>query len=180
MDSPVKINLTRTGDGGLLPFNTPKYKYIPLAPGSPIGVQRWTEYEKLKIVFGFGRTFEQMYDALKNIQNLLASDNPFHEIRQEAIISIHELIKGIASEGRARYNHAFYLCSIFIIRAGDEGKPWTFEMATDYIEDWEQSALNEQDMFFFALSVTSGLSHVLKKERQEVADRLERLSGLHS
>lgn len=116
-----------------------------------------------------------MYDALKSIQNLLSSDMPFHEIRQEAIISIHELTKGISSEGRARYNHAFYLCSIFIIRDGDEGKPWSFEMATDYIQDWEESGVNEQDLFFFALSLTSGLSGVLKKEREEVAKRLERL-----
>ncbi len=55
---PIK-KLARDANGGLSyePFTANGNTYRFIRPGDPIGIQKWTEYEKLKIVVGTGQTF---------------------------------------------------------------------------------------------------------------------------
>jgi hypothetical protein len=172
------MNLERLPDGGLAPFRTKKHTYTPLRPGSPIGVARWTEYERLNIMFGFGRTFQQIHEALTNIQTALSSDRPLAEVRADCIVAVASIKKGILDESKERYNLAFYLCTIFIQQDDEDMKTWTHERATAIIKDWEQEGVNEQDLFFFALSASSGLSHAVRLEREAVQRTMEMTAGL--
>ena len=179
--SETKIkSLARRADGGLEDFMANGHKYRAIRPGEPIGIQRWTEFEKLKLVFGFGQTFTAIFDALKAIQDLAAADKPFSEIRTEIILSVNSMLRGITDLSQARYNKALYLASVFIVREGDDIRSWDTHLAEQYIQDWAEEGLSEQDFFYFAGSVTNTFAAKFNQMNDEVSRERERLSAISS
>lgn len=147
------IRFARDGAGNMTyePFvaNGKKFRFIK--PGDPVGVEKWKHYEELKIVVGAGVTFAQLITGLKAHKDLLASDQPFAEIRAEAIVWADSMMKGLVDLSKSRYDAAFYLCSIFIYRDGADPYEWSYDRAEEMIADWAQGGIDEQDLFFFAM-----------------------------
>jgi len=177
---PIK-KLGRDANGGLSyePFTANGRTYHFIRPGDPLGIRKWTEYEKLKIVVGTGQTFSGIVEAFKQITDLAGADKKFSEIRTELILLADSYRKGVLDMSKDRYNKAFYLCSIFIYRDGDDPYQWDLNRAEQYIGDWVEENISEQDLFFFAMLLTPGFSKVLTELRNEAerqAERLEKLS----
>jgi len=170
-------NLERDQNGGLAyaPFiaNGNKYKFIK--PGDPIGIRKWTEYEKMKVVVGSGKTFGELATYLKDHKALLGADKPFSDIRVEAILSTDSLQKSIVEMSKERYNQAFYLCSIFIYRDGTDPYLWDIETATEMINDWETERISELDMFFFASLLIPGFRQIFKELQEEAEAQVAKL-----
>lgn len=163
------IQLERDADGNLLPFKTKNHKYTPIQAGSPIGINRWTQYEKLRVILGTGHDFISITDTLRDVEKMLAADKPFDEIRLEAILLINSLRRGVVDLSKARFNKAFYMATLFILRDGDDLKEWTVEKAEDYIEDWQAAGVNEEDLFFFALGRVAGFKERYREMRDQIS-----------
>jgi len=163
--------LEKDPNGGLAytPFMANGKKYRFIKPGDPIGIRKWTEYEKMKVVAGVGKTFADISTYLREHKNLLGSDKPFSEIRTEAIIATDSVQKGIIEMSKERYTQAFYLCSIFIYEDGKNPYHWDFQTATEMIRDWEEENISEIDLFFFASLLIPGYRQIFK-ELQEAAE----------
>ena len=86
---PIKP-LARDANGGLSyePFTANGRTYHFIRPGDPLGIRKWTEYEKLKIVVGTGQTFSGIVEAFKQITDLAGADKKFSEIRTELIAAL--------------------------------------------------------------------------------------------
>lgn len=149
--------------------NGVKYRFIK--PGDPIGIRKWTEYEKMKVVAGVGKTFAEMVKYLKDHKSLLGGDTPFEKIRVEAILATDSVQKGILEMSKERYNKAFFLCSLFIYPDGTDPYTWDADKATEMIEDWEAERISEIDLFFFASLLIPGYRQTFK-ELQEEAERV--------
>ena len=178
---PIK-NLGRDANGGLSyePFTANGHKYHFIRPGDEIGIRKWTEYEKLKIVVGTGQTFAGIVEAFKQITDLAGQDKEFSKIRTELILLADSYRKAILDMSAARYNKAFYLCTIFIYREGDDPHKWDMNTAESYIADWMDENVSEQDLFFFAMLLTPGFNRVYQELSEEAAkqsEKLEKLSG---
>lgn len=181
---PIK-KLGRDPNGSLSyePFTANGHTYHFIRPGDEIGIKKWTEYEKLKIVVGTGQTFAGIVEAFKQITDLAGADKEFAKIRTEVILLADSYRKAILDMSAARYNKAFYLCTIFIYRAGDDPYSWDLNRAESYISDWVAENVSEQDLFFFAMLLTPGFSRVfqeLNAAAAEQAERLAKLSGVTS
>lgn len=181
---PIK-KLGRDPNGGLSyePFTANGNTYHFIRPGDEIGIKKWTEYEKLKIVVGTGQTFAGIVEAFKQITDLAGADKEFAKIRTELILLADSYRKAILDMSAARYNKAFYLCTIFIYRAGDDPYHWDMNRAESYISDWVAENVSEQDLFFFAMLLTPGFSRVFQDLNAEAAiqaERLAKLSGVTS
>lgn len=178
---PIK-KLGRDPNGWLSyePFTANGNTYHFIRPGDEIGIKKWTEYEKLKIVVGTGQTFAGIVEAFKQITDLAGADKEFAKIRTELILLADSYRKAILDMSAARYNKAFYLCTIFIYRAGDDPYSWDLNRAESYISDWVAENMSEQDFFLFAMLLIPGFSKVfqgLNAEAAEQAERLAKLSG---
>ena len=157
MEKPVKekrvVNFGRDENGNMTyaPFkaNGKTYKFIK--PGDPIGIAKWSEYQKLQIVAGGGVTFADLIVGLREHKKILSSDQPFSDIRSEAIVWADSQIKGLIDLSQARYDKAFYLASIFIYEDGADPYEWSMEIAGKMIENWASAPVNENDLFFFAM-----------------------------
>jgi len=147
------IHFARDPNGNMTfePFkaNGKTYKFIK--PGDPIGIDKWSEYQKLQIVVGGGVTFADLIVGLREHKKLLSSDQTFSDIRSEAIVWADSQIKGVIDLSQSRYDKSFYLATLFIYEDGADPYAWDMDMAGRMIEDWVSGGVNEQDLFFFAM-----------------------------
>jgi len=148
--------------------NGKTYKFI--RPGDPVGIYKWSEYQKLQIVVGGGVTFEDLILGLRAHKTLLSSDQKFADIRSEAIVWADSQIKGLIDLSQSRYDKAFYLASIFIYEEGTSPFDWSMEIGGQMVSDWADGGLDEQDLFFFAMLQIPAWSMILK-ELQEQTER---------
>ena len=168
------------GSGVLLPFETKKGRYNVIRPGDPLGIVRWTEYERLALVMGTGQTFSQLLDALDSVKNVLGSNKTVEQIRVEAILLIASIQKGIIDLSKARFSKAIYQASIFIWRDGDDRMTWDMATAEDYIQDWAEEGLSEHSFFAFAALTVNGLIPTFRKleaERRQLEEKLLGITG---
>lgn len=174
---PIKT-LARDPNGNLSfePFTANGHRYCFIKPGDPIGIELWTEYQKLEIVVGTGRVFESIVKGFKALQDLLASDKPFAEIRSEAILLTDSYRKAILDMSSERVSKAFYLCSIFIHREDDDPYGWTLARAESYISDWTAERMSEQDFFLLSMLLIIGFSKTFSELNARAAEQAERLS----
>ena len=171
METPIKeiVSLERDNNGNLAytPFMANGRLYRFIKPGNPIGIDKWTVYGQMKVVVGSGKTFSDLVAYFRGHKKLLGADKPFAEIRTEAIIATDSMEKGILEMSKARYDQAFFLCSIFIYRDGTDPYAWDVETATEMIADWAEERISENDLFFFAMLLTPGLMQTLSELREE-------------
>lgn len=182
----VKFDRDENGNMTYAPFkaNGKTFKFIK--PGDPIGIAKWSEYQKLQIVVGGGVTFADLIVGLREHKKLLSSDQPFADIRSEAIVWADSTIKGLIDMSQARYDKSFYLASIFIYEDGKDPYAWDMEIAGKMVEDWAIGRVSEEDLFFFAMlqipawrQIFQELSERAEKEaaRSLVAIILEKIKG---
>jgi len=169
------VRFERDGNGNMtyVPFkaNGKKYKFIK--PGDPIGIAKWSEYKKLSIVVGGGVTFADLVIGLREHKKLLGSDQPFSDIRSEAIIWADSQMKGLIDLSRARYDKSFYLASIFIYEDGTDPYEWSNDLAERMVEDWAIGRVSEEDLFFFAMLQIPAWKAIF----QELSEQAEREAG---
>lgn len=176
----VKFERDAGGNMTFAPFMANGKKYRFIKPGDSIGIRKWQEYEKLKIVSGTGRTFAEIVAALKEISLLAASDKDFSEIRAELIVTVDSLRKSILDLSKERYSKFFYLCTIFIYQDGKDPMEWDMDTATEMIDDWETEGIDEQDLLFFSLMLIPGWQATFKELQEKAEKEAERLSGIFS
>ncbi len=174
---PIK-KLGRDPNGNLSyePFTANGHRYCFIRPGDEIGIKKWTEYEKLKIVVGTGQTFAGIVEGHNQMADLLGADKAFSAIRTEAILLNDAFKKAVLDMSKDRYNKAFYLCTIFIYRDGDDPYHWDLNRAESYIADWVAENVSELDMFFFAMLLIPGFNKVFQGLSEEAARQAEKLS----
>lgn len=164
----VKFDRDENGNMTYAPFkaNGKTFKFIK--PGDPIGIAKWSEYQKLQIVVGGGVTFADLIVGLREHKKLLSADQPFSEIRSEAIVWADSTIKGLIDMSQARYDKAFYLASIFIYEDGADPYAWDMEIAGRMVEDWAVGRVDNDDLFFFALNQVEGWKQMLPELQDQM------------
>ena len=173
---PIK-KLARDPNGNLSyePFEANGHRYCFIRPGDEIGIKKWTEYEKLKVVVSTGQTFAGIVEGHNQMEALLGADKEFSKIRTEAILLNDAYKKAVLDMSKDRYNKAFYLCTIFIYREGDDPYHWDLNRAETYIGDWVAANISEQDFFLFCQILIPGFNKVFQGLKEEAARQAEKL-----
>ena len=166
----VRFDRDANGNMTYAPFNANGKTYKFIKPGDPVGIAKWSEYQKLQIVVGGGVTFADLIVGLREHKALLSSDQKLSDIRSEAIVWADSTIKGLIDMSQARYDKSFYLASIFIYEDGKDPYTWDMEMAGRMVEDWAIGRVSEEDLFFFAMLQIPAWSQILS----ELSERAER------
>ena len=182
----VKFDRDENGNMTYAPFkaNGKTFKFIK--PGDPIGIAKWSEYQKLQIVVGGGVTFADLIVGFREQKKFVAGNHTLEDLRSELIVWFDSQIKGLIDMSQARYDKAFYLASIFIYEDGKDPYAWDMEIAGKMVEDWAIGRVSEEDLFFFAMlqipawrQIFQELSERAEKEaaRSLVAIILEKIKG---
>lgn len=170
-------NLPKDEAGIVTNFTANGKKYTVLKPGNPIGIKRWSMYEKLRFSLGVGRTFKDLAEVLETVELTIAADGDFATQRRDAILLLNSLRKAVIETSEERYNIAFYICTLFMVREGENLADWDEMEADDKISDWQKEGYSEQDFFFFALLGVEGFKAVFKKQQKKVRELEAELLG---
>ena len=173
---PIK-KLARDPNGNLSyePFEANGHRYCFIRPGDPIGMEKWTEYQKLEVVAGVARTFEAIVRGYKTLHDVLISPKPYEERVTEAILLVDSFRKAILDMSAERVSKAFYLCSIFIYREGEDPYFWDMATAERNIQDWRQERIDPMDFFLLSMLLINGFSRIFQDLKKEADTQTERL-----
>jgi hypothetical protein len=174
------ISLQKDQAGNILPFKTKDYKYIPLTPGSPMGMKRYSEYQKISTLVGLDFSFEGMLKAFEHIETTITDDRPFQEVRREILLYCNSIRQKVIDTGSSRTEKAFIMATLFFYREGENPNDWSAEWAEDVVTDWKEAGVSEEDILFFCLARIRGLNaalNVIQKEQQQEAERLSGTFG---
>jgi len=169
----VKFDRDENGNMTYAPFkaNGKTFKFI--RPGDPVGVDKWTHFQRLKIVVGGGVTFEDLIIGLREQKKFVSGNHTLEDMRSELIVWFDSQIKGLIEMSQSRYDKSFYLASIFIYEDGKDPYDWSMEMAGKMVEDWAVGRVSEEDLFFFAMLQIPAWRQIF----QELSERAEREAG---
>lgn len=117
-----------------------------------ISMARFIEYEKLQVELGYGLTFIQLYDAIKESYEL-TNNQKFADLA----VKLYNILQGIKTFEQRR-TPAFELCALFINEKNENRATITPDMITKKISDWEAEGLDAVPFFQLAVSSLQNFS----------------------
>jgi hypothetical protein len=167
--------LERDGNGNIVSIQGKKHKYRVFRPGEPIGIVRYSVYNKTSLALAVGQPMRMMFESDQAIMKLLTgSKSPEEKILETASLVMSRQ-KMVLEKSRLRYDLAFYQATVFAVREGDDPAVWSEEMANEYLDDWAP-VVDPEDIFFFSLSTVVGLNEHLRLARDAVLSQAGILS----
>lgn len=133
-----------------------------------ISMNRFIMYEKLQIELGYGVTFIQMYDALKECYEL-TNKQKFADLA----VKLYNILQSVKTFEERR-TPAFELCALFINETNEDRAVITKDMIDAKILDWEDEGLDAIPFFQLAVSSLQSFSTAYNLAIQ-ISSELEKL-----
>ena len=128
-----------------------------------IGFERYTLFQKLSLKRGFGRDFAQIYEALEKIKLGIAGETTVARLRADSIVSITALQDSVADFGNEQFDAALWLCTLFVLREGEDVASYSEAVAEEKIKDWAAYGYSELDFFFLSGNMVPNYGNLFKQ-----------------
>lgn len=133
-----------------------------------ISMERFIEYEKLQVELGYGVTFIQLYEAIKESYEL-TNKQRFADLA----VKLYNILQGVKTFEERRVP-AFELCALFINTKDENRAVITRDVIANKIADWEAEGLDAVPFFQLAVSSLQNFSTAYNVAIQ-IASELEKL-----
>jgi len=143
-----------------------------------LSVERFKQYEKLQLNFGFGRTFDSIAQALNKSVDLANKGKGL-----EAWNIVFNLKEAVGKDMDKRSHAAFYLCALFICTEGEDLTVWDEQLAEKKIADWNTEGIDASSFFRIAVGLVNGFMENLEATSQDISEVqkiMEQLSELQT
>lgn len=132
-----------------------------------IAISRLIEYEKLQIELGYGLSFIQVYEGLKETYEM-------NNKRRDADVAVklYNMMRGIKTFEDRRLP-ALELCTLFINTDNENRGVYTKEMVNEKISDWEAEGLDAVPFFQLAINSLQNFSQAYN-EINQISSELEK------
>jgi hypothetical protein len=127
---------------------------------SSLSIERLAIREKMELKFGFGSSFTQVFDALKDAYGLL-NDRKF----ADAAVKLYNTMQGVANADENEIS-AVELCTLFINAAGEDITVYDAAVMEKKKEDWKKGGIDAKFFFQLAALTTSGFISAFKAVTQ--------------
>lgn len=133
-----------------------------------ISMERFIEYEKLQVELGYGVTFIQLYELIKESYEL-CNKQKFADLA----VKLYNVLQGIKNFEERR-TPAFELCALFINTKDENRGIINSDMINAKIKDWEAEGLDSVPFFQLAVSSLQNFSTAYNVAIQ-IASELDKL-----
>lgn len=141
-----------------------------------LSVERWRKFEDYQALVGLGRSFQDVYEEVKNIYEALQKPNV-----ADAAVLAHNILKGIKDKLDNRHHPALMICALFINREGEESADYDEKLMYEKVEDWKIEGYAVQDFFQLAWNFVPGFINVFNEDLEAtLAEAYPEKSGLSS
>jgi hypothetical protein len=116
-----------------------------------IGINRLSLLYKMSATAGYGVSIRDQQKNWKKVGDLIQNWMRGKNNMEDVFALVKAQYEGIATEANREYPMTMYLCSLFIVREGEDLTTWSEAEADEKIEDWNAEGYNERDFFRCAL-----------------------------
>jgi hypothetical protein len=138
-----------------------------------LSIERFKWYEKYQINFGYGRSFEEIHNALKKSIDLANKGKGV-----EAWNIIYNLYESAGKELDKRAHQAFYLCALFICTENEDLTKWDETIAEEKIKNWNAEGISSNSFFRVAANLVIGFIDALEPTSQDISEVQNTLNSL--
>ena len=142
-----------------------------------LSVERYRQFEKLQVSFGFAREFKQIYDMLTKSVDLankgkgLEAWNIIFNLREE--VGKNNLDN--------KHQNGMYICALFVVTEDEDLTSWDLQLADKKIADWNKEGIDVNFFFRLAANLVNGYISILEEIFQstsEVAEQMEKMKDI--
>lgn len=155
-------------------FEANGVKYIVVSPNDIFNIDKQTAYHNIKMAFDLNKTPTEIYQAFDRQLHLImqlfgSKDADKVKITEELVRSAMNNKETFKSRLAQRFPAALFLCTIFIVREGEDlSKQWDFESAMTKIDDWLHENIKPIDFFRLALSSSTESQKIILENLESI------------
>lgn len=145
-------------------------KYIIMPPDLVFNIERQVHYSNIELAFALNQTpIEIKQKFLEFYQTQMRMIRPPQGTTHESLVQklwedSYNNLQSFKGSLTSRYPAAYYICTLFIIREGEDLAAWSFELADEKINDWCKANLRAADFFGIALSFSKECQTIIEGE----------------
>lgn len=148
---PKRLLDPETGQLKAREFEANGKEYVILKREDSFNVARTGAHMILEMMFANAKSLKDLYEAnaktVEMIDGIFLGKHRFTQLAEHA----EQIRKGYFQDNIKREHIAFYQCSLFIVRVGDNLTDWNWQTADEYIQDWAKANIYAPDLFRLAL-----------------------------
>lgn len=165
------MNLKRIDfENGVLITEKHTYKVAP-----SLSVDKWQEFLIIQQEVAYGMTFEEFFELDKQIYAAL---NKLDFVKATSIL--YNRMHAIQLNIEKRQDPVLKLCSLFLIREGEDETKYDETVCKEKINDWKNSGVDFKDFFLLAAKVVPGLLTALDEISLIISAAEEKAISLNS
>jgi len=130
-------------------------------------IERWRHFEDLQALVGFGRSFEDLFTAFKDIWSAL--DEKGGAKVASASIICHNAMTGIKTKLEQRHHPALMICALFINGEGEDEKVYDEEVMANKVQNWQTEGYDINDFFQLAWSLVPSFIETYKEDMESTS-----------
>ena len=142
-----------------------------------LSIERYRQFEKLQVSFGFAREFKQIYDLLKKSVDLANKGKGL-----EAWNIVFNLMEEVGKNNLDnRHQNGMYICALFVATEDEDLTVWNQQIADKKIDDWNKEGIDVNFFFRLAANLVGGYISTLEEIFQstsELADQMEKMKDI--
>jgi hypothetical protein len=142
-------------------------KYIVLPADKVFNIDRQVAYNNIETAFALNQTPTRVKERFTITWNTVirlmqTTGDDWQKNMDKLLRDCMNNLDSFKGELTSRYPAAYYICTLFIIREGEDLSTWSFELADEKIDDWVKENLNAVDFFGLALASSRELQKILE------------------
>ena len=141
--------------------------YIAMPPDKVFNIDRQVAYHNIETAFALNQTPTSIKERVSKmwetvIRLMGAKGEDWQKNMDTMLRDCMNNMDSFKGELTSRYPMAYYICTLFIIREGEDLSTWNFEMADEKIDDWVKENIASVDFFGLALATSKELQEILE------------------
>lgn len=180
---PTRANvkkLPRLADGSICPiFEANGTRYTITDMESGVAILRYQAFAKLYAPFQWGqRDFDAMVKFIEASLYEIIKENDINKLKIDAVNRLQSFRDGVVDIGSERLEKAMAICTIFVLREGEDALGWSVEEAQQKVEDWRKEGYDYFDFFTLSVGIFSDFLAAYNKIVVDIQKQKDTLSGL--
>lgn len=147
-------------------------KYSICTPDKCFNIDRQVAFHNIETAFALNQTptsIKQRFN--KNLETIMrimqAKGSDWNKLMETLLRDSLNNLDSFKGELTSRYPMAYYLCTLFIIREGEDLSSWDFELADSKIDDWVKENIAATDFFGIALASSKDCQEIIAGNYQD-------------
>jgi hypothetical protein len=147
--------------------NGTKYAILPMDKVFNFG--RQLAYQNFELAFALNQTPQEIADRfVKQYENQIrlmqATGSDWVKMQDENLRDCLNSVDSMKGEHSRRLPSAYFICSLFICKEGEDLSQWSWDDALEKVDDWTKENLNPWDFFTLALRSSKNSMEILNED----------------